>query len=227
MKTKRVSGVSVLRRASPDLRRRVVDAATALFLGRGFARVTAADIAAELGISKATLYKAFASKEEILKAVVRGMRAGIAARVTSLVRDPSLGFVEKMVGLLSFLAAQMARLEPVFVRDLQRSAPAVWAEIDDFRKDMISQNLRPILEAGRREGFFRADVDPELLVGMFLSLVRDFINPAAVVRSGRSPAATFEAIIKVFFQGILTDKGRLDFASRTPALFEPRKEGAL
>ena len=30
------------------------------------------------------------------------------------------------------------------------------------------------------------------------------------------------SVIKVFFQGILTDEGRLDFSFRTPSLFEPR-----
>jgi hypothetical protein len=61
---------------------------------------------------------------------------------------------------------------------------------------------------------------------MFLKLVEEFVNPAEILRSGRSPAETFESVIKVFFQGILTDKGRLDFSARTPALFEPRKGGA-
>jgi hypothetical protein len=60
---------------------------------------------------------------------------------------------------------------------------------------------------------------------MFVSLVQELINPAAILRSGRSPAETFRSVIKVFFQGILTDKGRLDFADRTPGLFEPLKEG--
>ncbi|MCX6574267.1 MAG: TetR/AcrR family transcriptional regulator, partial [Candidatus Aminicenantes bacterium] len=45
--------------AVPPLRPRVVEAAGALFLSRGFVRVTSDDIAARLGISKATLYKHF------------------------------------------------------------------------------------------------------------------------------------------------------------------------
>ena len=61
---------------------------------------------------------------------------------------------------------------------------------------------------------------------MFTFLIGEFVNPQAVLRSGRSPAEAFESVIKVFFQGILTDKGRRDFSVRTPALFEPRKEGA-
>jgi len=227
VKTNRVSKVSTSAEpAVPSLRTRVVEAAGALFLSRGFIRVTADDIAARLGISKATLYRVFSGKEEILREVVRGLMSDIGGRVERLVDDASLGFVEKMVVLMSTLGTQLARLEPVFVRDLQRHVPEIWKEIEAFRRDKIARNFKIILEAGRREGYFRADVDLDLLLAMFANLIQEFINPAALLRSGRSPAETFESVIKVFFQGIVTDKGRRDFSSRTPGLFTPRKEGA-
>jgi len=208
------------------LRTRVLESAGPLFLSRGFVRVTADEIAEHLGISKATLYKAFSGKEEIVREVVRGILNDMGGRVERLVDDGSLGFVEKMVALMSFLGTRMARFEPVFVRDLQKHVPGLWKEVEKFRQDKIARNFKIILESGRREGYFRADVDLDLLLAMFASLVQGFINPAALMRSGRSPAETFESVIKVFFQGIVTDKGRRDFSSLTPALFMPRKEGA-
>jgi AcrR family transcriptional regulator len=218
-----VSGPSA--EAAAALRFRIVAAARALFLD-GFLRTTADDIAAELGISKATLYRAFRSKEEILRAVVREKMEEILAGVEGLIRDRSVGFVEKMVALFAHLAGQMAQFGPNLARDIQKGAPGVWAEVDAFRRDKILKNFRIILESGRREGYFRGDVDLDLLLRMFLSLVQQLVTPEEVRRTGRSPAETFESVVKVFFQGILTDKGRLDFSSRTPALFEPRKEGA-
>lgn len=231
VKTRPVSKVSrrkgkVLKAPDEAARQRIVEAARGLFLERGFLRTTSDDIAAELGISKATLYRTFPAKEEILRRAVRGIMDDMIARIERLLRDDSLGFVEKMVALLSFVGSQLARFEPVLIRDLQRSVPAVWREIEDFRREKIYRNFKVILEAGRREGFFRGDVDLDLLLEMFVGLVQESINPSAILRSGRSPAETFGSVVKVFFQGILTDKGRRDFSSRTPALFEPRKEGA-
>lgn len=231
MKTKRVSKVYSRRRSKQDqaldaAQARIVAAARDLFLRQGFLRTTADDIAGELGISKATLYKSFRSKDEILRMVMRQSMARIQAGVENLVDDASLGFVEKVVALLSFLADQMSQLGPILARDIQRAAPDLWQEVHDFRRDKILRNFCIILESGRREGYFRADVDLDLLVQMFLSLVQQLITPDEVRRTGRSPAAIFESVIKVFFQGILTDKGRLDLSSRTPAWFEPRKEGA-
>jgi AcrR family transcriptional regulator len=200
-------------------------AAGALFYDRGFLRTTSDDIAKELGISKATLYRTFRSKEDILRAVVRENMEEILAGVERLIGDGSLGFVEKMAALFAHLAGQMSRFGTLLARDIQKAAPAVWREVHDFRQDKILKNFRIILESGRREGCFRSDVDLDLLLRMFLILVQQIVTPEEVRRTGRDPRAIFESVLKVFFQGILTDKGRRDFSSRTPALFEPRKEG--
>ena len=227
MKTKRVFQVSKTRAASaPALRARIVGAGTELFLSRGFVRVTADEISGRLGISKATLYKCFASKEDVLQAVVRGIMNEIAGRVEGILADARLSFVEKLVALFTYVGGRISLFGPLLVRDIQKSAPRIWKEIDNFRRDKLLKNFKVILESGRKEGLFRGDIDLDLLLQMFTFLIGEFINPQAALRSGRSPAEAFESVIKVFFQGILTDKGRQDFSARTPALFEPRKEGA-
>jgi len=215
-----------LTKSDAALRARIRGAGRELFLTRGFVRVTADEIAGRLGISKSTLYKSFASKEEILRAVVRDILNEIAASVEGILADGRLSFVEKLVALFSFVGERISLFGPLLIRDIQKGAPRIWKEIDDFRRDKILKNFRVILESGRQQGLFRGDIDPDLLLLMFASLIGEFINPEAALRSGRSPAEAFESIIKVFFQGILTDRGRQDFAARTPALFEPRKEGA-
>jgi AcrR family transcriptional regulator len=196
-----------------------------MFLSRGFVRVTADDIAESLGISKATLYKEFPSKEEILRGVVRSIRAEINARLDAIMKNDAQSLVEKLVALFAFVGGRISQFGPIFLKDIQRSVPDVWTEIEAFRRDRLLTTFTIILAAGHKQGLFRGDVDEDLLLRMFLKLVEEFVTPAELIRSGRSPAETFESVIKVFFQGILTDKGRLDFSSRTPALFEPRKEG--
>jgi AcrR family transcriptional regulator len=217
---------SPVKNTDASARARIIAAARELFFHRGFVRVTADDIAAELGISKATLYREFRSKEDILLAVVRGFMAEITGCVDILIKDEKLSFVERLAALFSLVGSRISQLGPLFLRDIQKNAPAVWKEVQEFRRDKIIINFKMVLSAGYDQGLFRGDLDADLLMQMFLRLVEEFVNPAEILRSRRSPAETFESVIKVFFQGILTDKGRLDFSARTPALFGPRKEGA-
>lgn len=227
MKTKRVFRVSIAQSpAELALRPRIIEAGRALFFSRGFIHVTTDEIAGRLGISKATLYKSFRSKEAILRSMAQQIMTEISKGVEEILADASLSFPDKLASLFAHVGRRISEFGPLLVRDIQKSAPRVWAEIDYFRRDKINKNFRAILESGRREGLFRGDIDEDFLLRMFVFLIGEFVNPEAVFRSGRSPAEAFESVIKVFFQGILTDKGRQDFSVRTPALFEPRKEGA-
>lgn len=226
MKTKRVSSVSRRRNApDPVLRARIVKAGRDLFFSRGFVHVTSDEIAGRLGISKATLYKTFAGKEDILEAVVRQYIEEVGSSVAGILADERRSVVDKLVFLFGTISSRISQMGPLLVSDIQKASPRLWRMIDDFRRDRINQNFRIVLESGRAEGLFREDVDPDLLIRMFISLVQTFINPAEILRSGRSPADIFASVIKVFFRGILTDKGRLEFTAEPAAAAEPRKEG--
>lgn len=68
-----MSGTTVARkRRTPEERRKeIVEAAITLFARQGFERTTTREIAAAAGISEGTIYKYFASKQEILLAFIR------------------------------------------------------------------------------------------------------------------------------------------------------------
>ncbi len=225
MKTKSVPTVSSS--SGPEeaaLRARIVTASRELFLQRGFVPVTTGEIAERLGISKATLYKRFASKDDILKAAIDTIKAEILAGVEGLLADPSLDFLGKLVRFTTFMGDWVSRLGRVLARDLRRHAPDVWEDIDRFRREKILVNFAALLEDGVGEGVIRADIDRELVLRMFLSLVQSFINPDALLESGRSARDAFETLFKVVFEGILTDRARVELVGRKPEPFGAVKE---
>lgn len=203
---------------------RIVALSRELFLQRGFVPVTTGEIAETLGISKATLYKQFASKREILGASVDSIKTDVLAGVERLVADSSLDFLEKLVRLMTFLGDWLSRLGRVLLRDLRRNAPEVWQEIDRFRREKILVNFSALLEAGVDEGVVRADLDRELVLRMFLSLVQSFIDPDALLESRRSARDALVTLFKVVFEGILTDRARAELAGRRPDPFGADKE---
>lgn len=213
MRTKEVLSVSVPDKA---LRRRILDSSRELFLRSGFVRVTADDIAASLGISKATLYRQFASKEDILKEVIRRLLGETAARVEALIQPPLEGLAGRLVEVFAFLSEQLTVFGPLLVRDLKRYCPELWAEVEKFREEKIQRNFSRILEAGVREGVFRSDIDRELILQFFIVLIQEFMNPESLYRNKRSVREVFESIIQVFLNGVLSDGGRREFERRAP-----------
>jgi AcrR family transcriptional regulator len=61
------------RKRPPDRRRRILDAAAALFAEHGFAATSVGDIAAAEGITDGALYRHFASKEQLLETLALGI----------------------------------------------------------------------------------------------------------------------------------------------------------
>lgn len=224
MKTKRVFRVFERASAASPLRTRILEAAAELFVRNGFVRVRSEDIASKLGISKATLYKEFSSKEEILRAVVGRTVSEVAGAADAVILDESLGFVEKTTKLFEVVKLAIARMGGPLGQDIERYAPEVWKDIDAFRRTIVLANFRKLVRDGVREGVLRGDVDQESIVLIWVALVQSVLRPEMIPKFPRSGEALPELLIKVVFEGLLTDKGRRTFIAKEGPLPAPKKE---
>jgi AcrR family transcriptional regulator len=69
-----------------DTRLRIMQVAEALFRRLGFAKTAVADIAGELGMSPANVYRFFPSKNAIVEAICQRLLAGCEERALSEAR---------------------------------------------------------------------------------------------------------------------------------------------
>ncbi|MBN2206303.1 MAG: TetR/AcrR family transcriptional regulator, partial [Candidatus Aminicenantes bacterium] len=182
------------------------------------------DIAGRLGISKATLYKEFSSKKEILRAVVGRTVSEIAGAAQAVIGDESRDFVEKTIGLLGVVRQAVAHMGGPLGQDIERYAPEIWKDIDALRREIILANFKTLISGGVREGALRDDVDQDGIVLMWVTLVQSLLTPAMIPRLPRSADALFEIMIKVVFEGLLTDQGRRAYLAKKGPLAAPIKE---
>jgi AcrR family transcriptional regulator len=90
-------------------RQRILAVAVELFSARGFAGTSVRDIAEAMGMTKASLYYHFSSKEEILDAVTEPVRAELAGLVAWAAATPAPAPAD----LLTRLTDLMSRLAPL------------------------------------------------------------------------------------------------------------------
>jgi|SRR5581483_1117080 len=125
-------------------RTRILDAASELFLDRGYARTTMKEIADRAGVARDTVHAVFGSKARVLTALIdqRLVPDSSVANVTE--RADGLAIRDepdqrRQIQLLArFLAGLSTRLRPIF--EILRTASAVepemasvFAEMDRFR----------------------------------------------------------------------------------------------
>ena len=151
----------------------LVDCAEALFFGRGYEATTVADIIARAGVSKGGFYHHFASKEDLLDALVERWTEQTIAAARDVLEDDTLDALTKLNRFLERgqqwkveAAPQMrsvhaAMFQPIDAQLYQRAARAAFAALNPV--------LTRVVEQGIHEGIFDAP-DPEIVSELLLSL---------------------------------------------------------
>jgi AcrR family transcriptional regulator len=188
-------------------KQRVLDKVTAKFMESGITKVTLDEVAAELSMSKKTVYKYFHSKDDLLREVVRLMLAGVEREVTDITNsdDP---FERKMTRLLTLIGKMVQRVGRQFQVDVQRFAPSLWKEIDTFRRERIFVKVKQMFQQAKQENIFRNDLDVELFYLVFINTAQGIMNPKTLSENSFSAEEAFRGIIKIIYEGALTEEGR-------------------
>ena len=189
-------------------RQRIVAAARAHFFSHGFRSVTMDDLAAELGISKKTLYAHFPGKFDLLEAVLADKFAAVEARLKEVTRAPSHDFPATLHELLAGTQRELDEIKPPFVRDMRQKAPHVFKVVERRRAALIQRYFGKLFVEGQRAGMVRKDVPAKLIIEILLAIVQSVMNPPKIEELGMMPTEGFAGILKIVLEGALTQKGR-------------------
>jgi AcrR family transcriptional regulator len=191
-----------------EIRGRILDKARDHFLQFGFSTVTMSEIAADLGMSKRTVYTFFPSKEDLASEMVKGIQAELSSEINSLVEDQEMDFIEKLKRILDITAEHHSKLTPHFRVDLQKHAPGACKCTDEFQQQQIYVIVGKVIHEGVAKGMFRSDIEEAIITSMFIAAFQSLMRPESLARLPHSISDVVEAISKIMFEGILTDEAR-------------------
>ena len=185
-----------------SLKGRILEAAMKAFAERGVKAVRMDDIAQMLSISKRTLYEIYEDKEELLyQGVVhfdqeakKSMRA--FTQESSSVMDIILETYQRRV-------VRTGSVNPLFYEDIQRY-PKVVEYLNKEREHAYDQFLG-FLQRGVREGYFRENVDYELVAQMFNAINTFVMNQHLLSRYPIQKV--FANMLLIPLRGFCTQKG--------------------
>jgi AcrR family transcriptional regulator len=168
------------RRKPDETRQRIIDTAEGLFRRLGFAKTAVADIAAELRMSPANIYRFFESKNAIVEAICRRCLMEVEEKVWAVARSKvsAAQRMERLVlEVLAYHKENLAtehRVNELVVVAMEES----WDTIRTH-KDVMRNVIELVLRDGIEAGDFDL-IDPrETAELMMLSLV-GFMNPLVV-----------------------------------------------
>jgi AcrR family transcriptional regulator len=183
--------------------KRIVAAARRYFFSHGFRSVTMDDIAAELGMSKKTLYSCFSSKSEILEAVLLDKFQEIDADLGAITSENPKDAMAVLERLLLCSRRHTEEIQPAFVRDLRRESPDLFKLIETRRRAVIQQHFGRVLSQGRKAGIFRRDISSRMIVEILLGATEAIMNPAKMAELAVTPKTGMVAILSVILEGVI------------------------
>ncbi len=197
------------------IRQVIVDKASELFFQYGFANTTTQQIAEELDISKKTIYKYFPSKETLLEEILGKEHREMEFRLSNLVNDTSLDFVEKGKRLSELLVMGDSKFGPQFIRDLQKMN---FKECCHHQgRQRILDYIEQLVREGIEEGLIRKDVNVTLIM-LLVEGIHANLTFSRIAEFGLSMTETLEGLIRILNEGILSEQGRDKYVKQEAAM---------
>ena len=188
-----------------------------LFHRYGIKSVSMDDVAHELSISKKTLYKLFKDKEEL---VTKVLESPAHDDFKNFPKDEPLNAVQKHVMVYEAIVEFLTSLNPNFEYDLKKYYPKLYLEVIQKRRERVFENMKRDLEQGIQEGFFRPDMNVEIITIINIMRIESLQTTDVLEVFHHSMLDVVKEFFSYHFHAIATEKGLAEYKR----LMEERNE---
>lgn len=188
-----------------DTRARIIETAEALFRRLGFAKTAVADIAAELDMSPANVYRFFPSKNAIVEAICQRCLAEVESNAWAVARakGPSGERIERLI--LEILRYHKENvLTDQRVNDMVLAAIELSWDAIRAHKDVMRTVVEVILRDGIASGEFEP-VEPRETAELMLCALVPFTHPMVIgqcLEEGQDLEAQARASVRFLLRAI-------------------------
>lgn len=196
-----------------DTREKIIVTSIDQFMHYGIRSVTMDDIARLAGISKKTIYQEFTDKNHL---VLETFQSALDNDEMMLKRLPQLndGIIEHLIGLSNYIRKRFSEMNPLVMNEIQRYYPTCWQLFEDFKSKCIYRDIVNLLEKGIQDGFFRPEIDPEIIALMRMEQMMSLFDPIKFPPSKYNMGDLHLEIFEHFLYGIFTDKGKKTYLKK-------------
>lgn len=176
------------RAGSVDTRAAILSASERRFRSVGFRRTTISDVAAELGMSPANVYRFFSSKAAVNEAVAEHVLGGIVEKLRYVADRDDLAPAERLRALLLAWVDQTATKlggDDRMREMVEAGMTELWEACAEHARQ-IDRLIRQVIEIGSARGEFTVRNIEETVDCARAAMLR-FIHPSFIQQSGSGP----------------------------------------
>nr|WP_199000691.1 TetR/AcrR family transcriptional regulator [Flavobacterium sp. ASV13] len=189
------------------MKEKIISKATELFLRLGFKSVTMDDIAGEMCISKKTIYKYFCNKEVLIEESTSTVHQQVHEVIDTIVARNYNAIHEnfEIREMFRDMFKNASDTSPLY--QLKKHYPEIYQNIMTHEIDQCNHYFRDNIQKGIREDLYRADLNIDLYVKFYYTLI--FHINATTVSEREAQKIELEAL-EYHTRAMATEKGILE-----------------
>lgn len=178
---------------------KVLDATIRVFNEKGL-KFTMDDIAAEVSMSKKTIYVLFEDKQSLFMEMVSYCFDGIKRSEEKVLQNDQLSTVEKLRGILGVLPESYSDVNFSLLYELREKYPEIYEAVEN-RLENGWENTIELLERGMKEGVIRP-INVALFKTVFEATLEQFFKRDVLVRNNITYADALREVVDILVDGI-------------------------
>jgi TetR/AcrR family transcriptional regulator, cholesterol catabolism regulator len=186
---------------------KILKGAEGLFTKYGIRSISMDDIARHLSVSKKTLYQHFADKDELVTIAVQ-THMEEQKKVFDGIANQAENSIEELYQISVCLRKHTEENNPSLLFDIQKFHPKAWGVWVDYKNNFIRAMVVRNLEQGINEGYFRLDINPEILASLRLATIETCYDDRVFPKEKFVITEIQTQVFEHFVFGLCTEKGK-------------------
>ena len=177
-----------------------IEKLTVLFLKNGIKKVSMDRVVVHLGVSKATFYRFFESRDILIEKVIENYLHQFDG-FEAILHNPEKDYFERFVETFAFFSKPLIGLNNVFLKDLKEYYPKQLEKINNFQNHILEQ-LAIYYKTGIEKKYI-VDCDVNILLAMDKAMIWQLTDGSFLQKNQLSIADAFEQYFRIKFQGLI------------------------
>ena len=177
-----------------------------LFMKYGIKSVSMDDIARELGISKKTIYQYVSDKNELVSKAFDFDQMCMQDKLDVL-NFYHLNAIDQIFEAEKMILSLLREHNPAVIYDLKKYYPSIYTKMVATRREKVSEFIIDNIEKGKRELFFREEIDAEIMAKFYLLRIEGIVDGDILTLEEYTSIKWVKELLNYHLRGITTPIG--------------------
>lgn len=189
-----------------EMEDRILQGASELFFRNGIKSITMDDVAAQLGISKKTIYQYYEDKNAIVNAIAQQELSNQIKEMDEI-RKTAVNAIDEIFKTMNCLSRTFVKINANVFYDMQKFHSESWKLFHDFKEKKVMSFVEENLKKGIKQELYRADLNTKIMAKFRVEEVSMAFNPLVFPPDKYNIKDVQLVLLDHFVHGISTLKG--------------------